>query len=123
VLNDPFIGLKTFVDQGLSLFDLGDFDGAHLDGLVVLDHEGVGAVGSALDDGGRDDKAVVAGGQQQAGVHELAGPETKIVIGKVRLQADGAGRRVDLVVDDSQCSFPEDSAVVTVHGQDGDIVG
>src|SRR6266404_2569357 len=84
--SDIFVGLEATVDQRLAFFDLPDFYGANFHRLIVLNHEDVRAVGSALHRGGRHNEAALARGQQEARVHELARPKPQVVICEGRLE-------------------------------------
>lgn len=52
-----------------------------------------------LQSGGRDDYRVLLGVHQQAGVNELVGEQGVVQIAEARLQLDGPGGRIDLVVE------------------------
>ncbi len=115
-----FAFFEAFVNQGLAVFDLSDFDGLEFDGLIGADDEGVGTLGAALDDGGGDDEAVGAGGEEEADVDELAGPEVLFFVGEGGFEFDGGGGGVYLVVNDGKLAFAQGGFVVAVDGQDFD---
>ena len=80
--------------------------------MVGFDDKRVGALGTALDDARRHGEPPFARGQQQAGVHELPGPQPQVGVGEGRLQLDGARRLVDLIVDHRQRPFPQVAGVI-----------
>ena len=93
--------------------------GAHLDGGVRLHHVGEQTVRSALHRARRDGEHA-AGRVCASTVHgdELARPQPLARVGQHRLDADGAGGLVDLVVDQrtrcrcrARCASSRDSAV------------
>ena len=55
-----------------------------------------------LQRGGRDHHRVLLGVHQQAGVNELIGEQRVVQIAKARLQLDGPGGRIDLVIEAQQ---------------------
>ncbi len=55
-----------------------------------------------LQRGGRDHHRVLLGVHQQAGVNELIGEQRVVQIAKARLQLDGPGGGIDLVVEAQQ---------------------
>jgi hypothetical protein len=76
----------------------------HFDDRVQPDQERVGAVLPDLDGGARHHDGVRLRAEGQGDVNELPGPQPSIVIGELRLERDGAGRDIDLVVDEDECA-------------------
>ena len=77
-------------------------DVAHLDGLVGLDDVDERRLRAALDRRARHDHGAAERVDEQARVDELVREERPVLVRKRRLQLDGAGGRIDLVVDGEQ---------------------
>ncbi len=95
-----------------------DLQIAHLRLAVLADDIGIEAVGAALhgDVGYHDD--VVQRLDEQTRRDGQRRPQLVIRVGKLGLEADGAGRRVDLVVDQRQCASVELGLAVGRIGDD-----
>src|SRR5215470_20343631 len=92
----------------------GHFAYAH--GLVRVDHVHVSAGSPALHAGLRNEGRAVQRVEQQHYVDELLRKQTLVIVGKHRLQADGAGGGVDLTVDRLQGAGGELMRVASVPG-------
>ena len=79
-----------------------DADKPQLDGRVRPDHEHVRAVLPDLDRRARHDDRVRLDSERQGDVDELPGPQAGVVVCKLRLERNGAGRDIDLIVDEDQ---------------------
>ena len=97
-----------------------DRDRAHLDGAVGLDDVSEQTIGSALDRRGRHRQNVVLGLQEQPDIDELPGPERVAWVGERCLEADRAGRLIDLIVDQQQRPSIELGLAVTRSRRDRD---
>ena len=86
-------------DDGKLLVLLRDGDGAHGNLVIAADDVDEGAFGAALHRRGRDHDHLFQRVEEQAHVDELARPQLQVLVGEVGLEADGAGRLIDLVVD------------------------
>src|SRR4029450_77069 len=97
--DDLLACLEPLGDDRVVALVSGDDDGPRLDRRVRLDDEDVGALLTGLDRRrGRDDR-IGLDGQRHSHVHELTGPETPLLVGKPRLETNGARGRVNGVVD------------------------
>ena len=82
-------------------------------GPVRLDHIDKGAGSAMLNRCDRHDVGVVQRVDEQLHIDELVGKEDLLFVVEYRPQLDGAGRRVDLVVDCPKIPLP--SSVVPVR--------
>src|SRR5262245_7189056 len=83
---NPLIRLKTALNDGLDFVLLLDRDRSHRHGIVVLDNVDKGAIRAALDCAGWDHDHLLKRVDEQANVHELAGPELQIDVRKFSFQ-------------------------------------
>ncbi len=90
--------------------------GTYFDGLVRFDHEHITALRPVLNRHRRNDSGVFVRFQQQADIDELIGPKNVVLVVEHRLQAAGAGRLVDLIVDGEQFSRGDLGLVVPAVG-------
>ena len=95
----PLAGLQALADHGAHVILLGQLHAPDGDGVVVLEHIDEGAVGAALDGGGRHHNDGAQRVDQHPHIDELAGPELQIGVGKLTLDLHRAGGLIDLVVD------------------------
>ena len=61
--------------------------------------------------------ALLAGGNEDANVHEFARPQPPIIVRKFGFQLNGAGRLIDLIVDQKELAGRELFAVVLIERQ------
>ena len=91
-------------------------DRLHGDGVVGLHDvdEGCGAI--VLHGSGRNQGDALQSVDQQAGVHELVGEQSQILIGKLGAEFDRPGGGVHLVIERDQLAGVENLVVGTVEG-------
>ncbi len=89
-------------DHGPLAHRAAHLDVARRDGAVGLDHEDVGALLAGLHRRRRRHHRVLLQPQVEGDVDELARPQGAVLVGEGGLELDGAGRRVDGVVDEGQ---------------------
>ena len=116
--DDAVAGAEALRDHRHGVVLLRDLDGAHGSLVVRADDVDEGAVGAALHGGGRHHDDVVERLQEKAHVDELARPELQLAVGEVSLDADGARRLVDLVVDDLERALVEHGLAVGLQRLD-----
>ena len=81
-----------------------DRDWTHFNRLVTLDHVDECPLRTSLNRDGRDEGGSLLDIQEQSSIDELVGEQFIVVVGEDRLELDGAGGRVNLVVDRQQRS-------------------
>ena len=123
----PFAPSDERVARGHALAHRGDaaFTGsgrhfAQLDRLVRLHHVDEGALGAALDRLVRHQHRAAERVHQDARVDELVREQRAVAIDEGRLELDGAGARVDLVVHRHQDAGRQLGAALAVEGVDRD---
>ena len=105
-------GCQTLADDRYAVLYRGDLDGAPLDGVVVLDHVGIGAVRPVLHGLRRNGRDAAARIDDQPHIDEQTRPQPLVLVGEARLQLQRAGRLVDLVVDQRQLAGREQRLAV-----------
>ena len=114
----PLAGLQALADHGAHVVLLGQLHAPDGDGVVVLEHIDEGAVGAALDGGGRHHNDGAQRVDQHPHIDELAGPELQIGVGKLTLDLHRAGGLIDLVVDHHHLAGVERALAVGRQGLD-----
>src|SRR5471032_2366817 len=117
--DDLFADLQAGADLDLVDGGLAARDGAQRDRLVGLEHVDEIAVGAVAQRRHRHHHRILDGAQLQAHVDELAGEQRELGVGEARLGLDGAGLRVDLVVERGEMAGVEriDAGAVQRHGR------
>src|ERR1044071_3352658 len=62
------------------------------------------------------------GGDEEPGIDELARPQMKLFIGEGSFEANSASSGVDLIIDDSECAFVEQGAIVAIDCEDSEFM-
>ena len=114
--------LDTALYLGGLAFRRADLDRRHRHGLILPDEEDKGPGSAALDGRRRNQRGVSPGFDAHAHVDELIRKENAILIGKFRLELDGAGRGVDLIVERQQPSGRELGSTGAVVRVDSDFL-
>src|SRR5690348_3006960 len=100
--DDLLAGGEALADGGDAVLDFRDLDVADLDGHVRLDDEEIFAIGAALQRTRGDGDGILVDADDEPRVDELARPQRLVGVVERALEADRAGRRVDLVVDEGE---------------------
>jgi hypothetical protein len=100
IRHDLLAGLQPAGDDGLVALRARGHDAACFHRRVGLHHEHEDALLARLQRLRGDDEGVGLHGQRERDVGELARPQSPFLVGEGRLEPDGAGRRVDRVVDE-----------------------
>ena len=95
-------------------------DAVFADLILIVQHPYKMPFVAHLQSGGRDDYRVLLGVHQQAGVNELVGEQGVVQIAEARLQLDGPGGRIDLVVEAQQLPDADFLLIGTVPGFDAE---
>ncbi len=97
-----------------------ELDRPDADRAIGVDDEDEGPRRAALDRGRRDQRRVRPCFDAHPHIDELVREERAVGVRKFGLELDGAGRRVDLVVDRDELAGRELHLAVAVEGLDGD---
>src|SRR5436189_5621777 len=100
----PLASFQTARDDRAVAFGALDGDHAQLGGHVGLDDENVLANGTGLHRSGWHDQGVFLVVELDPHVDELARPQRVFTVPELRAQLDGAGARIDCVVDEDEGS-------------------
>src|SRR5262249_23242727 len=98
--HDSFTRGQSFVNERQTLINLAHRDLAHARGQILVNHVSEGPLRSPLHHRGWHHGPTLAGRDPQAHIYKLAWPKAVVVVGKDRLEPDGAGGNIDLVVYD-----------------------
>src|SRR5512139_2791235 len=104
--------IETRADHRLRLILLLHSDRPYRDRVVILDDINKSAVRAPLNRAGRNHHDLLEGVDQQPDIDELPGPELQLGVGKFRLELHGAGRLIDLIVNDPEHAMIDHGIVV-----------
>src|SRR6202034_4871171 len=105
--DDAVAGRDAFREYGQSVLAGRDHDGDIVRHMVGRDRVDVVAVWTGHDASHRRGEGALAYADHEVNVDELAGPERLFLIRECRVEGDRAGRRRDLIVDESELAVVE----------------
>lgn len=106
-------------DYFLAVLDAGRH-AVFADLILIVQHPYEMPFVAHLQRGGRDHHRVLLGVHQQAGVNELIGEQRVVQIAKARLQLDGPGGRIDLVIEAQQLADADFLLIGAISGFDAE---
>ena len=103
--DDAIASLDAMCDDRDATLDFADVDRLPVRRLFWRDKPDIGPIRAMLDGFGRHCQGIRLGSDDNLDLDEGAGPELVIFVVEAGLQLDGAARLIDLVVDDLELAF------------------